>query len=140
MTLSDLAIVVLVPSGATGEVHSTLLYFDVTIVPQMCQIVRDVAAISQPVSGVVTGLTEFGGIDGSPTVSVALLNGGELSALHDLLVDYESGPWGYSPHISEQPGQHFPAEGTTVVFDRIAVWNHDEKYAWRLGTGARCAT
>lgn len=141
MSPTDLAIVVLIPVGASGEEHSTLLYFDVNIIQQMCPIVQAIAQTQAAgrIFATVVGETTFGGIDDSSLVQVALLGSGQLAAIHDLLSGFQSGQWGYSPHISKQPGVNLPLVGSWVTFDRIAIWNHDEKYAWRLGTGARCA-
>lgn len=138
--MSDGAIIALIPAGASGEEHTTLVYFDTAILAQMRQIAAGMAQFWTPFSALVTAHQTFGsGTEENPFVSVATLDCTALWTLNETVRQYSISEFGFNPHISEQPGTRLPVIGSFVDFDRIGVWNHDDRMAWRFGTGARCA-
>lgn len=136
--MSDQPVVVLIPVGESGEVHSTLVAFDVGVMWQMRNIISSIASFCVGPAGLVMAYDTFGS-DETDQVEVAVLEGSSMRALYDLVAQYNVGPWGYAPHITKQPGYNLPAVGTWVEFDRIAIWRGEERSAWRFGTGSPCA-
>lgn len=134
-------IIALIPKGANGEAHSTLCYMGEddptpTEVQSVCLLVRSLASYYRPFSVEVTQHAMFGVEMDEPA---AMIQGGLLEELWGVVKDFSNSQWGYNPHIAYQKGYTPPPVGSVVWFDRIAVWNHDERYAWRLGTGATTA-
>lgn len=138
--MSDGAIIALIPAGATGEVHLTLVYFSSGLMSTMRTITSALAAFQQPFTAVVMDHDTFGtGTIDNPYVKVAKVESPALRVLNEVVQDYSISEFGFAPHISAQPGYTLPTVGSMVTFDRVGVWNDDDRTAWRLGTGARCA-
>jgi hypothetical protein len=135
--VSDNAIVALIPRGASGEVHSTLCYFPVGVTSFMREIVPRMAWLWQPV---VASVSEHGqlGPDEERT-TVAFLQSPMLFSMYSVLSGFTSSQYSYVPHISAQPGYVLPPVSSLVQLDRIALWNDDDRIAWRLGSGEPCA-
>lgn len=139
--MNDLpAIMVLLPAGTTGDVHSTLTYFgtpEQAMPLETCAVLaRTLARMVPKPLGFVTKHDVFG--DDDP-VRVAVLDGVDLYALHKAVESYANSKWGYAPHISAQPGYELPAVGTPILFDRIGVWYGEQRLTYRFGTGSPAA-
>lgn len=133
------AVIVLVPQFAIGDQHSTLVYagnagHSPGDLARLCQATRFLAGAFPAPMAYVSDHAVF-----DEDTNVALLEGGDLYALRQLVENFNQSQWGYRPHISEQPGAGLVPVGTVVKFDRIAVWYGAERYAWRFGTGQATA-
>jgi hypothetical protein len=89
---------------------------------------------------VVASVSEHGqlGPDEERT-TVAFLQSPMLFSMYSVLSGFTSSQYSYVPHISAQPGYVLPPVSSLVQLDRIALWNDDDRIAWRLGSGEPCA-
>jgi hypothetical protein len=139
-TVERHVIFALLPELSSGEVHSTLAYLGKVgenAPPEMAlaPVAQMLARFTMPPYGYVMKHDLFG----DEMVEVAVLESPLLRSLYGCIEQWANSEWGYSPHISKQDGETLPAVGSVVMFDRIALWYGERRWAWRFGTGAPCS-
>lgn len=135
--MSDNAIVALIPRGASGEVHSTLCYFPMSVMAFMRQTIPRMAWLWQPVIASVSDHGKLG--PDEDRVDVAFLQSPLLESMYECLAVFSVSEYNYTPHMTKQPGHVLPPIGALVQLDRIAIWDGDKRESWRLGSGEPCA-
>lgn len=128
---------VLLPRDGRGDAHHTLVYMGPPGMgsPSMelcASLARGLAMMFLPPKAVVQRHAMFGMNSETP---VAVIEGTDLHAVREPIAWLANSRWGYSPHVSQQPGYPLPPVGAEIVFDRIGLWYGDKRVAFRFGTG-----
>jgi hypothetical protein len=130
-------VIVALPRYAPPEVHCTIAYLgdveSAVVPPNLASIVQAAAWFQVPFTARVVRPNQFGP-DGED--SVVEIESIHLRSLRDSFEFLSASRWGFRPHITEQPGWPLPQPGTTIEFDRLALWHGDDRYVYALGTGA----
>lgn len=128
-------IIVLIPRDARGDEHMTLVTageIGSTIsAPRstMAEVSNRLAMMFNPFGAAVIGNEMFGDRADTP---VATLASPMLDTMRHCVEHFHNSQWGFRPHITKV-GPTVRPVGSTVWFNRVALWYGQDQESWVLG-------
>ena len=126
------------PRDAVEDEHITIVYAGETDqlvsapFSTMCEVVNRMASLFNPFPASVIGHDWFGPPD--ERVQVAKLDSPFLYTMRSCVEHFHNSQFGFRPHITAVNGVLRPV-GSTVWFNRIAVWYGEDRMERVLGVG-----